>query len=184
MPDQSFLISVRQCSFAVPHRWSTASRTLSHDKLGRTVDMPPTYERIEGRTTCCHTLGRESGCGSVFCGGIIGMPYAGAGKNNRRGAERQRRRGIRRYGNHWESTLCVSAPHNLISPEFRSRGRSPRAESTKQLPLKANVRRPSSPRPPSKGTFRGRNTPRLASSAGARPDIPRQRAARKLDAPK
>jgi hypothetical protein len=52
----SVFISVRQCSFAVPHRWSTATRTLSHYKLGRTVDKPPTYERIECRTTCCHAL--------------------------------------------------------------------------------------------------------------------------------
>jgi hypothetical protein len=55
MPDQFLMIRVRQCSFAVPSRWSTASRTLSHYKLGRTVDMPPTHKRIESRTTCCHT---------------------------------------------------------------------------------------------------------------------------------
>jgi hypothetical protein len=39
-----------------------------------------------------------------------------------------------------------------------------RVESTKQLPLNVNLRRPSPPRSPSMGTFRGRNTPRLASS--------------------
>jgi hypothetical protein len=111
MPDQSFLISVRQCSFAVPHRWSTASRTLSHDKLCRTVDMPPTYERIESRTTCCHTPGRESESGAGVCGGVIGMPSAGAGKNNRRGAEAQRNTAIRRPSGIDPLRLCATQPH-------------------------------------------------------------------------
>jgi hypothetical protein len=39
----------------------------------------------------------------------------------------------------------------------------PCAESTYQLPINANLRRPSPPRSPSKGTFRGRNTPRFTS---------------------
>jgi hypothetical protein len=47
----------------------------------------------------------------------------------------------------------------------RSRGEAPvERKSTKQLQLNAKLRRPSPPRSPSKGTFRGRNTPRLASS--------------------
>jgi hypothetical protein len=46
-----FLISVYPRSFAVPHPSTvTHLQEARHHKLGRTVDKPPMYERIEGRT--------------------------------------------------------------------------------------------------------------------------------------
>ncbi len=44
------LISVRQCSFAVPRRWSTASSKSAITNQGRALDKAPVRDRIEGRT--------------------------------------------------------------------------------------------------------------------------------------
>jgi hypothetical protein len=89
-------ISVHQRSFAVPHPRPTASRSLSHYKLGRTVDMPPTHTRIESRTTVVTPPGERATVALDFA--VVSLACRTLGPGKIIAEARRRSRDAEEYG--------------------------------------------------------------------------------------